>query len=114
MRFSTRRRNRELIEQVALDLGVPFTGIWLDASPSLLMHRVIERTGGASDADVDILESQIERGAGAVGMAAAWMRANRLAELVREIRRPEPDDACRRSGPHASSSLVMQRPGSPG
>ena len=30
-------RNRQLIEQVALDLGVPFRGIWLDASPSLLI-----------------------------------------------------------------------------
>ena len=106
-------RNRELIEQVALDLGVPFTGIWLDASPSLLMHRVIERTGGASDANVDVLEGQIERGAGAI----AWRHLDArkpLADLVREISEPEPDCACLRSDPHASSSLVMQRPGSPG
>ena len=95
-------RNRELIEQVALDLGVPFTGIWLDASPSLLMHRVMERTGGASDADVDVLEGQIERGAGAV----AWRHLDArkpLAELVREIRDPS------RTAP-ASGPILMRVP----
>jgi aminoglycoside phosphotransferase family enzyme/predicted kinase len=72
--------HRALIEEHARAAGVPFTGVWLEADPSVLRRRVETRRGGASDATVAILEAQLERGAGKNG----WFRvdANRRAEDI--------------------------------
>ena len=51
---------RTALEDAARSCGVPFSGIWLDAPPDILKARVERRRGGASDADADILERQLE------------------------------------------------------
>lgn len=50
---------RQEIERVARDLGVPFRGLWLDAPASLLEARIRGRQGDASDADVRVLRLQL-------------------------------------------------------
>ncbi|WP_331375858.1 bifunctional aminoglycoside phosphotransferase/ATP-binding protein [Sinorhizobium chiapasense] len=72
--------NRNLMERVAGELGVPFTAAWLDAEPALLRDRVASRTGGPSDANLDVLSRQLARDSGERG----WRRidAARNAEQV--------------------------------
>ncbi len=57
---------RESIEDLALGLGVPFQGIWLDAPIQVLERRIQSRTGDASDADVSVLAKQRNRDIGAM------------------------------------------------
>ncbi|MBE0695195.1 MAG: AAA family ATPase, partial [Aquamicrobium sp.] len=76
--------DRARIERAASERGLPFLGIWLDAAPDLLWQRVDRRTGGPSDATVDILSRQLERDAGAI----AWQRldaARSPARIVADI-----------------------------
>lgn len=61
-----RPENRELIERVARETGVPFTGVWLETDPETLRRRVARRTGGPSDATVDVLERQLEHDPGRI------------------------------------------------
>ncbi|MEZ5930936.1 MAG: AAA family ATPase [Alphaproteobacteria bacterium] len=58
--------DRMRIEQVALHLDLPFHGIWLDAPRHVLEHRIGQRRGDASDADIDVLARQCERDRGAM------------------------------------------------
>ncbi|MDW6020298.1 AAA family ATPase [Mesorhizobium sp. BAC0120] len=77
--------NRARIESVASEAGVPFTGVWLHAEPTVLWQRVSERRHSASDATVDILSRQLQR----VATDIAWERldaATPPSELVRRIR----------------------------
>jgi aminoglycoside phosphotransferase family enzyme/predicted kinase len=50
---------RMQIERVAKDAGVPFQGIWLEASAELLRARVDRRHGDASDATSAVVRSQL-------------------------------------------------------
>ncbi|MBA3041107.1 MAG: AAA family ATPase [Alphaproteobacteria bacterium] len=59
-----RPEDRDAIESLAEELGVPFTGIWLDADPSLLVVRVQSRPRGVSDATVDVLQAQLAKDIG--------------------------------------------------
>ncbi|MEL6964298.1 MAG: aminoglycoside phosphotransferase, partial [Pseudomonadota bacterium] len=54
------------LEDVALDLRVPFRGFWLDAPKGVLESRIQMRTNDASDADVSILAQQRDRDVGAI------------------------------------------------
>lgn len=45
--------------QLARDLGVAFDGLWLDADPDILRHRVGQRQGDASDATLAVVERQL-------------------------------------------------------
>ena len=56
-----RREDRARIEAAARTAGVPFDGIWLQADPDQLHRRLETRDPGASDADADVLESQLAR-----------------------------------------------------
>jgi uncharacterized protein len=49
---------RTRIEQVAMAESVPFTGLWLEASESVLMSRTEQRRNDASDADPEIVRLQ--------------------------------------------------------
>lgn len=51
--------HRQAVADAARGAGVPFAGIWLDASPEVLKERVTKRRGSASDADLAILEKQM-------------------------------------------------------
>ncbi|MEM1199005.1 MAG: AAA family ATPase [Pseudomonadota bacterium] len=48
-------------KQVAEDLEVPFTGLWLDAPPETLISRVNARQGDASDATADVVRLQLAK-----------------------------------------------------
>jgi len=60
---------REAVAKVAREQGVPFVGIWLDADPEILRQRVLARPKGPSDANVNVLEAQLARGAGKIDWA---------------------------------------------
>jgi len=80
-----RPSDRMRIEQVVNGRGLPFLGIWLDAAPDVLWHRVDRRRGGPSDATVDILSRQLEKDAGAVswrGRDAARSPARIVADIL--------------------------------
>jgi uncharacterized protein len=61
---------RDAAAALAAKAGVPFCGLWLEASPTVLRSRVAARRGDASDATLSVLESQLDRGAGDI----AWTR----------------------------------------
>ncbi|MGF1475259.1 MAG: AAA family ATPase [Geminicoccaceae bacterium] len=56
--------DRRRVEALAERLAVPFTGIWLEAPLDVLRARVSARFGDASDATVEVLDKQVERGTG--------------------------------------------------
>jgi aminoglycoside phosphotransferase family enzyme/predicted kinase len=56
-----RLSDRERIARVAQARSVPFFGVWLEADPALLWERVRDRSGGPSDATVDVLSRQLAR-----------------------------------------------------
>lgn len=62
-------RERADIAQVAAAAGVPFQGIWLDASRATMAARVEGRHGDASDATGAVLESQLGYDLGGIGWA---------------------------------------------
>jgi uncharacterized protein len=76
-----RAADRWAIERAAADAGVPFTGLWLDATESTLLERVQRRRHDASDADARVVRMQRAQETGAI----AWHRldASRSAEAVR-------------------------------
>jgi len=63
-------RERATIAEVAARLSVPFAGLWLDAPPSTLAHRIEMRTADPSDATAAVLQQQLTLGAGSL----AWHR----------------------------------------
>jgi len=76
--------NRERIEQMARDLQVSCTTIWLEADSAVLRHRVAARTSGPSDADLGILSRQLATETGDVD----WSRINAdrgVDQIVHEI-----------------------------
>lgn len=84
--------DRARIERMARERGLPFLGIWLDATPDVLWQRVDRRIGGPSDATVDILSRQLARDAGAIG----WRRldaARSPSRIVADILDMLPPDA---------------------
>ncbi len=69
--YST-EEERAAVRKLAEDQRVPFVGLWLEAHPDVLRQRVRDRPKGPSDADVHVLEAQLERGAGEID----WIRLN--------------------------------------
>src|SRR3546814_53650 len=65
---------------VARRQGVPFEGIWLEASPDLLKQRITARANDASDADAAVAEAQAHYDIGGVD----WhkVRADGAREVV--------------------------------
>lgn len=79
-----RAPDRTRIEQAAIERRTPFLGVWLDASPEVMWHRVDRRRGGPSDATVDILSRQLKRDAGSI----TWSRldaARHPSEIVSDM-----------------------------
>jgi hypothetical protein len=58
---------RAEIEAVARDLGLPFTGFWLEAPGEVLVRRVATRRGDASDATPRVVRQQLSVDTGPVG-----------------------------------------------
>jgi hypothetical protein len=65
-----RPAERAAVERLARDLGVPFTGLWLEAPAAVLIARVDARTGDASDASAAVVERQLAYDLGEIG----WLR----------------------------------------
>ncbi|HEY0123717.1 MAG TPA: AAA family ATPase [Rhizobium sp.] len=53
--------HRNAIEMPARHRNIQFDGLWLEADPALLWKRVSGRQGGPSDANIDVLETQLAR-----------------------------------------------------
>ena len=51
---------RAAIEVVARELGLPFTGLWLEAPEDVLCSRVTTRKDDASDATPDVVRQQLD------------------------------------------------------
>jgi aminoglycoside phosphotransferase family enzyme/predicted kinase len=77
-----RHQDRETIAAVAREAGVPFAGLWIDAPPEILARRVADRVVDASDATVDVLESQIRSGTGPLD----WRRLDGSADAETVLR----------------------------
>jgi hypothetical protein len=61
---------RQAVEALASAAGVPFCGLWLEAPAATLRSRIAARRHDASDATLNVLEGQLERGVGDI----AWTR----------------------------------------
>ncbi len=62
-----RPEERAAAEAVARAAKVPFQGVWLEGDAGLLRERMAARTGDASDADAEVLATQLERDPGTIG-----------------------------------------------
>jgi aminoglycoside phosphotransferase family enzyme/predicted kinase len=70
-----RPADRAAIERVAADARVPFIGLWLDAPERVLLERLQQRRHDASDADANVLRSQMMQDSGVIG----WRRIDSSA-----------------------------------
>ncbi len=61
-----REEERRSFAAVAAVVGVPFTGLWLDAPAETMRARVAGRRGDASDASAEILDRQLVHNPGAL------------------------------------------------
>jgi aminoglycoside phosphotransferase family enzyme/predicted kinase len=77
-----RPAERRAIEVAAIDAGVAFRGVWLDASGSALLARVATRRHDISDATTDVVSAQLQRDCGEI----SWLRINAEGDLA-DIRR---------------------------
>ena len=80
-----RRGDRAVIERVAAAACVPFVGLWLDAAEEVLVQRLQEREADVSDADAEVLRSQLAHGAGDI----TWVRIPASLGLENVVRRAE-------------------------
>jgi uncharacterized protein len=61
-----RAADREKIEKCAMDAGVPFKALWLEAPMKLLFERVTKRKRDPSDATIEIVRAQAARQLGTI------------------------------------------------
>ncbi len=73
---------RAAIERVAEQAGVPFCGLWLQASPQLLEQRVIGRRNNVSDATPEVVRLQLSFDLGDI----AWTRLDSSGEGDQTLR----------------------------
>ena len=78
-----RPEEREAIEAVADQAGVPFLGLWLEAAPEALASRVRERENDASDATVEVVRVQLGYDLGPI----AWRRLDASQDLAATVAR---------------------------
>jgi uncharacterized protein len=65
-----REAERRTVERLAGEMGVPFRGLWLEAPIPVLLERVSERAGDASDATAEV----VRRFAAMEAEPVAWRR----------------------------------------
>ncbi len=73
-----RASEREASTRLAADLGVPFTGLWLEAPLALRLRRVGARARDASDADGRIVAAQMA----APLVETGWSRLDAAGDLA--------------------------------
>ncbi len=74
--------DRQAIERVAVEMSMPFMGMWLDAPEPTLIERTEQRRNDPSDANADVIRLQRRQPTGRM----TWYRldASAPAETVRE------------------------------
>jgi hypothetical protein len=83
-----RPADRQAIERIASDAGVPFSGIWLDAPETTLVDRAARRVSDPSDADAAVIRQQRTQDIGAMRwhrLDASRSRDEVLDDARREI-----------------------------
>jgi aminoglycoside phosphotransferase family enzyme/predicted kinase len=95
--------NRDLIERVAIALGVPFVGIWLKGERSTLKSRITGRKNSVSDATVEVLALQETKDNGAI----RWRHidADLSVDAIVELVIQELDTACSHAPPTAPACV---------
>ena len=76
-------QERALVRAVADRAGAPFVGLWLDAPIDVLIRRIAERTGDASDATAAVVADQAREPPGAID----WTRLDAAVSLENLVRR---------------------------
>jgi hypothetical protein len=76
-----RQDERDAIAAVAARAGVAFTGIWLGVPPDTGEMRIRQRTGGPSDATVEVLRRQIKQQLGTL----TWQVVDAGASLAASV-----------------------------
>jgi hypothetical protein len=102
-----RPEDRVAAERATQDAGVPFTGLWLEARPDVLVRRVQQRRSDVSDADAAVVRHQLSEDVGNIG----WRRIDAEASvdaMVVEARRILASDAGSRQG--TSTAAPDKRP----
>lgn len=72
---------RAAIEGVAAEAGVPFDGLWLEASPEIMQERVTRRTRNVSDANAWVVRLQLQYDPGDV----TWVRLDTSGSRERSL-----------------------------
>lgn len=80
-----RPEERAALEAMSAALAVPFTGLWLEAPRDVLVARVTERHGDASDATARIVRAQESYDLGEIGWARIDASRGR-AEMAAQAR----------------------------
>lgn len=91
-----RAPDRATVESVAMGAGTPFAGYWLATDPRTLEARIAGRSGGPSDATVDVLHAQVAHDPGALSWRPvdAGQPADRVAaEILRSLLAPGPSSS---------------------
>ena len=84
---------RDAITAVAACAGVPFTGIWLGVPQDMGETRIRQRTGGPSDATVDVLRQQIKHPLGTLTweIVDAGASVSATVDAIRQLIGQEPE-----------------------
>ena len=75
------RDQRETAEALATELGVPFTGIWVDAPEDVRIERVMKRERNVSDITPEIARSQSAYDVGEM----TWASVNSAGEKTETV-----------------------------
>ena len=78
-----RPEERRAIEAVAVESGVRFAGLWLEAAPETLASRIGRRENDASDATASVMRAQFGTDTGPI----AWRRIDSSGDLAETLTR---------------------------
>ncbi|THV20271.1 AAA family ATPase [Peteryoungia ipomoeae] len=77
-----RQSERDAVQALSKRLGIPMTGLWLEAPTDTLLQRLQTRAAGDSDANGDVLRLQLSRDLGDI----TWHRLGSTADILHLVR----------------------------